>query len=134
MQTTNKSQAELKVQKKQSKSILVSLLIAFLIIALAVITTFFEFETYASKIVIAAIIVSTSILCSILLVRWLKSIDEFESTVNARACLIAMYSSLLYLPIQYLSEIGLIPELHAAFLFMFMWFVYLIAIVYNHFK
>jgi len=125
---------EQKEKQRQTKSIAINLVIATIIILFALVSTFFEFEDLASKIVLASGIVAASLLCMFLLVRWIKSLDEFEYTINARACLVAMYSSLLYLPLQYLSEIGLIPELHVAFLFMGVWLVYLIAIFYYHYK
>lgn len=128
------SPSEQKTQQRQTRSIVINIVIAALMIAFAMIATFFDFESLASKVVMASAILATSLLCLFLLVRWLKSLDEFESALNAKACLVAMFSSLLYLPLQYLSEIGLIPEIHITFLFMYIWFVYLIAIKYYHFK
>lgn len=130
---TNNS-GEKKEKQRQVKSVMINLIIASLIMFFAFITTFFDFDTLSSKLVIASAIIVAAFFCGIMLVRYLKSMDEFEYTLNARACLVGMYSSLLYLPIQYLSELELIPELHVAFLFMGMWFIYLLAIFYYHYK
>lgn len=126
--------AEQKVTQRQTKSILVSIFIASIIIGLSLISTFFEFESFASKIVMTTVIVAATLLAIFLLISWLKSLDEYESQVNAHACMIALYSSLFYLPLQYLSEIGLLPEIHVAFFFMFLWFVYLVSVIKHHFK
>jgi hypothetical protein len=80
-----------------------------------------------------AIIISTAI-GIFLLTRWIKSLDEYEVVINARASMIALYSSLLYLPFQYLSEINLIPEINIAFLFMFIWLVYMLAMFFIVYK
>lgn len=129
MSNTNKSPAELKTKQKEAKSILVNLLLASMMIGFALISTFFEFETMSAKIVMATVIIAATLLGVFLLVRWLKSLDEYERGINARACMIAVYSSLIYLPFQYLSEINLIPEINIAFLFLFIWFVYLISMI-----
>ncbi|MBT8142437.1 MAG: hypothetical protein HKN88_02775 [Gammaproteobacteria bacterium] len=128
------SPAEQKEKQRQTKSLVVNLVIATVIIVFAFAATFFEFEALSAKVVFAAGIIAASLLCFILLVRWIRSLDEFEYNLNARACLVAMYSSLFYLPLQYLSEIGVLPEIHVVFLFMGIWIVYLIAIFYYQFK
>ena len=130
---TNNS-GEIKEKRRHTKSLVINFIIASLMIGFALITTFFEFEALTAKLVIAFAIVAASLFCGIMLARYLKCLDEFEKRINADACSVALYSSLLYLPLQYLSEIGLIPELHVAFLFMGMWFIYVLAIFYYHYK
>jgi len=122
--------AEQKEKQRQTKSTFVNLFLASIMICFSLISTLVEFETFTSQIVMAGFIIAATILSLILLVRWIKSLDEYEFNLNARACLVALYSSLLYLPLQYLSEIGLLPELHVTFLFLWIWFAYLIAIKY----
>ena len=129
-----KTPAELKAQHKEKKSLIENIILASLMISFALISNFFEFETLSSRIVMAAAIITASLLGLFLLVRWLKSLDEYESGVNARASMIALYSSLLYLPLQYLNEIGFLPEVHIIFLFMFMWLVYLVSVLTHHIK
>ena len=126
--------AEQKATHRETKSILTSILIASIIIGFSLISTFFEFKTFSSKIVMATLIIAATLLAFFLLVRWLKNLDEYEIQINAHACMIALYSSLFYLPLQYLSEIGLLPEIHVAFFFMFLWFIYLVSIITQHFK
>ena len=121
--------AEQRSKQRQTKAIVVNVIIATLIIGFSLISTFFEFKDLSAKIIVGSGIIAASLLCFFLLVRWMKSLDEYEFELNSRACLIALYSTLFYLPLQYLSEIGLIPELHAAFLFLGMWLTYIIALV-----
>ena len=122
--------AEQKEKTRETKSILVNILLASMMIGLSLISSFFEFDTLASKIVMAAVIIAATLLGIFLLVRWLKSIDEYERSINARASMIALYSSLIYLPFQYLSEIELIPEINIVFLFMYIWMIYLVAMIF----
>lgn len=126
--------AEQKAKQRQTKSILVNILIASIIIGFSLISTIFEFDSLSSQLVMAALIVAATLIAFILIVRWLKNIDEYERQVNAHACMIALYSSLIYLPLQYLSEIGLLPEIHVGIFFMFVWFVYLVSVTQQHFK
>ncbi len=126
--------AEQKAKHREKKSILINILIASIIIGFSLVSTFFEFESLSSQLVMAALIVAATIIAFILIVRWLKSIDEYEYQINAKACLIALYSSLFYLPLQYLSEIGLLPEIHVGIFFMFLWAVYTVSLIAHHFN
>ena len=129
-----KSPAELKAKARETKSIFVNLLLASMMIGLALVSTFFEFESFSSKIVLASVIIVATLLGAVLLVRWLKSLDEYEKGINAEASMFALYSSLFYLPLQYISEIGLIPEIHVGIFFMYLWFMYLCKLIYAHQK
>lgn len=113
MHNTTKSPAELKAKKKEIKSLFTQLIIAF-----ALISTSFDFETLMAKVIFATVIIITTLVCTFMLIRWVKDTDEYEFNINAKACFVAMYSSLLYLPLQYLSELGLIPEIQTVFFFM----------------
>ena len=126
--------AEQKSKKRQSQSILVNIFIATMMISFAFSSTFFEFETLKSKVIMAVYILTATIITAYFLIKWLKSLDEYEKQINAHACMVALYSSLFYLPLQYISEIGLIPEIHVAFFFMFLWLVYLLTVIKHHFK
>lgn len=126
--------AEQKERTRETKSIFVNILLASIMIGFALITTLFDFESLTSQVSMAVLIIVSTLIVGFLLVRWLKSLDEYESQVNAQASMIALYSSLLYLPLQYLNKIGLLPEIHIAFFFMYLWIVYLIAIKLHHSK
>jgi len=130
----NLSSAEKKVASKQNQAIKINLFIAALIIGLSLVSTLFEFNSLKAKYAIGSVISIATIICFFLIVHWMKSLDEFEFNLNSRAANIALYSSLFYLPFQFLSEIQLLPELHIAFLFMGMWIVYVIALIYISYK
>jgi len=126
--------AEQKAHDKETKSILINVFIATMIISFALASALFDFENYKSKIIMAFYILIATILTALFLIKWLKSLDEYEKQINSQASMVAFYSSLFYLPFQYLSEIGLIPEIHIAFFFMFIWLVYVSSILFHHFK
>jgi len=126
--------AEQKSKTRDAKSIAINLLVALIIIIFSLISTFFDFETFASKLVMAGLIIAATLLALFLIIKWLKSLDEFEKQINNHACMVALYSSLFYLPLQYISEIGLIPEIHVGIFFMFMWFVYLVTVIKHNFN
>ncbi len=129
-----KSPAEKKAKQRETKSLLISLFLASMIVIFALISTFIEFESSSSKTIMATAIIISTAIGIFLLTRWIKSLDEYEVVINARASMIALYSSLLYLPFQYLSEINLIPEINIAFLFMFIWLVYMLAMFFIVYK
>ena len=130
MSQNTKSPAEHKAKQRETKSLLINLFVATMIVILAVASTFFEFESSNSKIIMSTAIIISTVVGVFLLTRWIKSLDEYEAGINARASMIALYSSLLYLPFQYLSEINVIPEINIAFLFMFIWLVYMFAMFF----
>ena len=129
-----KSPAEKKAKQRETKSLLISLFLASMIVIFALISTFIDFESSSSKTIMATAIIISTAIGIFLLTRWIKSLDEYEVVINARASMIALYSSLLYLPFQYLSEINLIPEINIAFLFMFIWLVYMLAMFFIVYK
>jgi len=82
--------AEQKVKLRQKKSITVNLVIASLIIGFSIISTFVEFEALSSKLIMASLIIAASFVCCFLLIRWFKSLDEYEYQLNAKAALILL--------------------------------------------
>jgi len=128
------TQAEQKSQHRERKSIFINLLIATVIIGFSLVSTFFEFNNLKAKYLMATLIVAATVIAAFFIINWLKSLDEFEAQMNAKASMTALYSSLFYLPFQYLSEINLIPEIHVSIFFLFIWLVYLISIITHHYK
>jgi len=93
-----KTPAEQKAKSRQTKSIALSLIVATVIVVTSFVVTFVDYETFAARVVIAGVIIAVTLFCFIGLIRWFKSIDEYEFNVNAKASQIALYSSMFYLP------------------------------------
>ena len=128
------SSAELKTQQRQTRSLFGSAIVAMLIIGFALISTMVPFESLSSKILFSGLITAATLICFFFLVRWAIGMDEFERAITANAALVALYSSLLLLPWTFLHKLGFVPQWNVHIFFMFLWFIYVCAIFYYHFK
>ncbi len=128
------SPAEKKSKQREVRSIFGSIFTAFLIIAMALISTTVDFETPSSSLIFAAVILAATLFVLLFLIRYFRNMDEYERSINANASMVALFSSMLLLPWTYLHKLGFLPELNVYFGFMFMWLTYTLSMFYFHHK
>ena len=121
--------------KKRTQKVLVrAVQLALFILAFSLLSK--VILNYTSIPVVLHIIVIMIALCigAYLVIRILSSYDEYESILNGKAGMIALYSTLLIAPWKYLNNLGFLPELEVHNFLMLIWLTYIAALIRYSYK